>query len=62
MSALVQICILYRSNAHREKKLVLACPCRCRIVMVDKLFLINFMIECAMWTVVISRARFIDVR
>ena len=38
------------------KSLVVACPCCCRIVMAGKVLLVHFVMKCAMWTVVVSRA------
>ena len=49
-------CIVYVDKLHRRKRLVVVCPLRCMIFMVDKVLLINFVMKCAMWTVVVSRA------
>ena len=46
-------CILSQTRPQHRHMLVVACPCSCRIVMVDKVFLIHLVIKFAVWTVVL---------
>ena len=48
--------------AQRGNRLVDACPCHFKIVMVDRVLLIHFMINGDIWTVVLSRDRSNGVR
>ena len=55
-------CIIYGSKPHYGQRLVVACPRWCRVFMVDKVLLIQFLIKFAIWTVVLSCAILNDVR
>ena len=55
-------CIVSWVTPHFGQRLVVACPRRCRIVIVGRVFLMHFMMKCSMWAVVISRARLNNVR
>ena len=46
----------------RGERLVEACSCCCRIGMVERVLLMNFVIKCDIWTVALSRARLNGVR
>ena len=49
-------------TTHHRKKLVIACPFQCRIVMVVRVLLMHFLMKCAMWTVCVSRASLNNVK
>ena len=44
-------CIVSGATSQRKQILVFACPCCCRIVMVGKVLLMNFVMKRAMWTI-----------
>ena len=54
-------CIVYRAKPQIRQRLVVAFPCRCWIIMLDRVLLIHFLMKCAMWTVFLSSARCNDV-
>ena len=49
-------CIVSGDLSQQDKRLVEACPCSCIIVMVYRVLLINFVMKCNIWTVVLSYA------
>ena len=49
------LCIVSWIVTHRRKRLVDACPCHCKIVMVDSVILIHSMMKCVIWMVVLRR-------
>ena len=55
-------CIVSISKPQHGQRLVVTCTCNFRIVIVDNVLLIYLVMKCAMWTVVVSRARLNDVR
>ena len=46
-------CIVSRANPQSRQRLVVACPRQCRIFMVGRVLLMNFLMKCTMWTVVV---------
>ena len=50
------------ATPQRGQRLVITCPRICRIFIVAKVLLNNFVMKCGMWTVVVSRARLNMVR
>ena len=55
-------CIVFRVVPQHEQRLVVLCPCHCRIAMVGRVLLIHFVMKCAMCKVVVSCACLNDVR
>ena len=55
-------CIVSGPTPHQNQRLVDVCPCRCKTVMVDRVLLINFVMKCDIWAVVLSHARSNGVR
>ena len=55
-------CIIYGSKPQLRQSFIFVCPCCCNIFMVGKVWLMNFVMKCAMWTVVESCARLNGVR
>ena len=55
-------CIVAGDTPQWRKSFVVACPRHCRIVMVDKVLLIQFVMKYAMWKLVLSRDSLNDLR
>ena len=48
--------IVYGDLTQQCKRLVEACPCCCRVVMLERVLLIHFVMKCDIWTIFLSRA------
>ena len=55
-------CIVSGVTPQLSQRLVVACTCQCRIIMVGRVLLMNFMMKCSMCTVVVTHDRLNDVK